>query len=104
MDAYDLIDAGVKNIYRESLDTSVRLGVDVLIGLGFRRYTAHRAAQNFIKWDEAALSNLAAHRHDQADYIFSAREQIAIEEELLANDRAVNPNIHDHAWDRDLNT
>jgi CPA2 family monovalent cation:H+ antiporter-2 len=73
MDAYDLIDAGVKNIYRESLDTSVRLGVDVLIGLGFRRYTAHRAAQNFIKWDEAALSNLAAHRHDQADYIFSSR-------------------------------
>src|ERR1035437_9724102 len=29
LDAYELIDMGVKDIYRESLDTSVRLGIDV---------------------------------------------------------------------------
>jgi len=101
MDAYELIDAGVKNIYRESLETSVRLGVDVLINLGFRKYTAARAGQSFLKYDEAALHKLAAHRHDQETYIFNAREQISIQEELLANDREVNPTLHDHAWDRE---
>ena len=101
MDAYELIDAGVKNIYRESLETSVRLGVNVLIHLGFRKYTAARAGQNFLKYDEAALHKLAAHRHDQESYIFNVREQISIQEELLANDRKVNPTLHDHAWDRE---
>ena len=101
MDAYELIDAGVKNIYRESLETSVRLGMDVLISLGFRKYTATRAGQSFLKYDEAALPKLAAHRHDQETYIFNAREQISIAEELLANDLAVNPTLHDHAWDRE---
>jgi CPA2 family monovalent cation:H+ antiporter-2 len=101
MDAYELIDAGVEHVYRESLDTSVRLGVDVLVSLGFRRYTANRAAQNFIRWDEAALPKLAAQRHDQDAYIFNTREQIAVEEELFANDRAVNPTLNDHAWDRE---
>ena len=46
-DAYTLMDMGIRNIYRESLDTSVRLGVDALVELGFRRYSATRAGQNF---------------------------------------------------------
>lgn len=99
-DAYDLIDAGVKNIYRESLETSVRIGVDALVHLGFRKYTATRAGQNFIKYDEAALSRLAAHRHDQEAYIFNTREEISIQEELLTKDHTDNPAINDHAWDR----
>jgi len=99
-DAYDLIDAGVKNIYRESLETSVRIGVDALVHLGFRKYTATRAGQNFIKYDEAALPRLAAHRHDQDAYIFNTREEISIQEELLTKDHADNPAINDHAWDR----
>ncbi len=99
MDAYELIDAGVENIYRESLDTSVRLGIDALIVLGFRKYSATRAGQNFIKYDEAALKKLAAHRHDQEAYIFNTREQIEIQEQLLTADREANPTLNDHAWD-----
>jgi CPA2 family monovalent cation:H+ antiporter-2 len=102
LDAYELLDAGVENIYRESLDTSVRLGVDALIKLGFRRYSATRAGQNFIKYDEGALRLLAAHRHDPSSYIFQTREQISIQEEMLTNDREVVPNINDHAWDSDV--
>jgi CPA2 family monovalent cation:H+ antiporter-2 len=101
MDAYDLIDAGIENIYRESLETSVKLGVDTLVELGFRKYSATRAGQNFIKYDEAALRKLAVHRHDKETYIFNAREQISIQEELLKNDRETSPNINDHAWERD---
>ncbi|RPH87834.1 MAG: potassium transporter [Deltaproteobacteria bacterium] len=99
LDAYDLLDIGIEDIYRESLDTSVRLGVDVLIKLGFRKYTATRAGQNFIKYDEAALRKLAVHRHDREAYLFNTREQIALQEQLLANDREVSPNVHDDAWD-----
>jgi putative NADPH-quinone reductase len=102
LDAYNLIDLGVKNIYRESLDTSVRLGVDVLVKLGYRKYTAMRAGQNFIKYDEAAMDKLAKHRHDQSVYIFNAREQIQLQEQLLMNDLEVNPTLTDHAWDSDL--
>ena len=39
-DAYALIDAGVTHIYRETLDTSLRMGVDALRLLGFRAYHA----------------------------------------------------------------
>lgn len=98
-DAYEMIEMGVKDIYRESIDASVRLGVDALVKLGYRRYAATRAGRNFLKYDEAALLELAPHHHDEKSYIFNAREQIMLQEQLLANDREVNPIINDHAWD-----
>jgi monovalent cation:H+ antiporter-2, CPA2 family len=48
-DAYELIDKGITRIYRESLHSSVYLGVDVLHELGHRRYTATRKAMDFIQ-------------------------------------------------------
>ena len=102
LDAFQLMDMGITDIYRETLDTSVRLGVDVLVRLGHRRYSAYRAGQNFIRYDEEAMHKLAPHRHDQSAYIFNLREQIQIQEELLANDRAANPSLNDHAWDNRL--
>ena len=101
-DAYDYIDMGIENIYRESLDTSVRLGVDVLVKLGYRRYSATRAGQNFIKYDEEALRKLAPHRHDESTYIYNSREQIQMQEQLLTSDREINPTLNDHAWDSDM--
>jgi monovalent cation:H+ antiporter-2, CPA2 family len=101
-DAYDYIDMGIENIYRESLDTSVRLGVDVLVKLGYRRYSATRAGQNFIKYDEAAMQKLAPHRHDESTYIYNSREQIRMQEQLLTSDREINPTLNDHAWDSDM--
>ncbi len=80
----------------------MRLGVDVLVKLGVRKYSAVRASQNFIKYDEAASRELARHRYDQSDYIFTAREQIQIQEQMLNKDREEIPNINDHAWDSDL--
>jgi len=70
--------------------------------LGYRRYAATRAGQNFLKYDEAALLELAPHRSDEKSYIYNAREQITLQEQLLANDREVNPTINDHAWESDL--
>jgi CPA2 family monovalent cation:H+ antiporter-2 len=100
-DAYEFMDMGLKDIYRETLDTSVRLGIDCLFKLGFRRYSATRAGQNFLKHDEAAMHQLAAHRHDKNIYIFNVKEQIRLQEQLLTNDREANPTLNDHAWDSD---
>lgn len=99
MDTYELLDEGIDHIYREHLDTSVRLGVDVMKKLGYRTYSAFRAGQNFIKYDESALRLLAQNRKDKKVYISAIREQIALEEELLQNDRQIVPSQHDHAWD-----
>lgn len=99
MDTYDLLDEGVNNIYREHLDTSIRLGVDVMKKLGYRTYSAFRAGQNFIKYDEAALRTLSKNRKDMKVYISDVREQIALQEELLQSDRQIVPSANDHAWD-----
>lgn len=97
--AYDLVEMGVKNIYREHADTSVRLGVDVLRKLGFRAYTATRAGQNFLRYDENSIPKLAHLRHDQKNYISMVREEIAQQELMLLNDLGINPTEGDHAWD-----
>lgn len=98
-DAYEFMDMGVKNIYREHIDTSVRLGVDVLRKLGFRGYSATRAGQDFIKYDEAALQKLAGFRHNRKEYISVVRQQIELQEQLLKNDLQHNPSPTDNAWD-----
>lgn len=99
LDAHELLDLGVEHIYRDFLDTSIRAGVDVLASLGHRRFSATRAGQDFIKYDAAAMLQLAPHRHDESSYISNAKEQIRLQEHLLANDRAVNHAQNDHAWD-----
>jgi CPA2 family monovalent cation:H+ antiporter-2 len=52
-----------------------------------------------MKYDEAAMHHLAPHRHDTSDYISNAREQIRLQEQLLASDRASSHSQNDHAWD-----
>ena len=99
LDAQELLDLGVNHVYRGFLDTSVRAGVDVLASLGYRRYSATRAGQNFMKYDEAAMRHLAPHRHDTSDYISNAKEQIRLQEQLLASDLASIHNQNDQAWD-----
>jgi CPA2 family monovalent cation:H+ antiporter-2 len=99
MDAYELMDQGVLHIHRETLDTAIHMGVSVLQDLGMRHYTAHRAGQNFRRYDEAALKELASKRGNTTDYISSVREKIVEQEELLRKDLHHDPSHSDHAWD-----
>ena len=48
IDAYDLLDMGLKDIYRESLHTSVKLAVDVLVKLGTEIILQHGRDRNFL--------------------------------------------------------
>jgi monovalent cation:H+ antiporter-2, CPA2 family len=99
MDAYELIDMGLKDIYRESLHTSVKLAVDVLGKLGQRSYTATRQGQKFMQYDEEALREMAEHRHDMKEYVIKARETFKLQEELLAKDLSQETGENDHSWD-----
>lgn len=97
-DAYELMDQGVLHIYRETLDTSIRMGVDVLRELGSRAHSATRAGQDFRRYDIAALKKLAGLRHDKGAYVARARETIAEQEALIRGDAAHDPAHADHAW------
>ncbi len=98
-DTYEFMDLGLTHIYRDTLDTALRVGVDALRLLGMRGYAAHRAAQVFRKYDEAALAELAATRGDRAAYISLARQRIAALEELLQSDRGEFGTEQDRGWD-----
>jgi CPA2 family monovalent cation:H+ antiporter-2 len=99
IDAYELSESKVENIYREYLDSSIRLSKDVLIKLGHRAYTVHRAAQSFFKYDEDALKDLAKVKHQSKEYISLTRLNIAMQEKLLSAEVGKNFSLNDHAWD-----
>lgn len=99
-DAYELIEKDIEHIYRESIHSSVYMGVDVLSELGFRKYTARRKASEFIKFDNASLRKLAAERHDAESYISSVKEEIEIQEKLLNEDKKFIEHRPDTAWDK----
>jgi len=98
-DAYEMIDMGVKHIYRETLYTAVHLGIDALVQLGFRKYTATRQGQKFIQFDETALGKLAQSRHNMKDYVLSVKEQIQWQEQILQNDLNLATEQTDTSWD-----
>jgi monovalent cation:proton antiporter-2 (CPA2) family protein len=94
-DAHALLEAGVAHVYRESLDTSLRLGTDALRLLGFRAYQAQRAAQKFLRHDEESLRELTERRGDRKVYINAARRRIAeLEQQMLAD-------LRDAGFERD---
>jgi monovalent cation:H+ antiporter-2, CPA2 family len=98
-DAYDLMDAGVLHLYRETFDSSLRMGVDALQLLGRRSYQAHRSANIFRKHDDRALKHLSAIRDDRKQYINLAREKIEELEKFIEAD-IQNRNLdRDAGWD-----
>jgi CPA2 family monovalent cation:H+ antiporter-2 len=98
-DAYELMDAGVLHLYRETFDSSLRMGVDALQLLGRRSYQAHRAAMIFRKHDDRALRHLSAIRDDRKQYINLAREKIEELEKFIEAD-IQNRNLdRDAGWD-----
>ena len=100
-DAHELLAAGVPHVYRESLDTAVRLGVDALHLLGFRAHAAHRAGQRFVRHDEETLRELTTLRRgdDQRAYVGEVRRRIERLEAMLRADMAERDLDADGGWD-----
>lgn len=98
-DTYELMDLGVLHIYRETLDTSLRMGADALQMLGVRAYHAHRNINTFRKQDEKALKGLSAIRNDKKLYINTVKERIEELEKLMSNERVTKWNPSAQGWD-----
>ncbi|HEX4936587.1 MAG TPA: monovalent cation:proton antiporter-2 (CPA2) family protein [Gemmatimonadaceae bacterium] len=98
-DAYELLEAGVEHVYRESLDTSLRMGSDALRMLGVRAYRAQRAARTFRRHDDATVREMAALRRDRARYIDTARSRIEELERILQEDAEDQAEMRDAGWD-----
>jgi CPA2 family monovalent cation:H+ antiporter-2 len=100
-DAFELMEMGVKNIYREHLDTSIKMGEDVLKKLGFRAHTVHRLAKQFRDYDEGALKVLVNFKDNRDEYITKSRQQIEMQESLLNGELMRKFSVNDHTWDSD---
>lgn len=85
-DAYKQMNAGIMHIYRETVDTSLRVGVDVLDILGFERGEAETMAKTFLFHDEKTLKHLSSIRNDE-EYIHVAKEKIAELNIIIKSDK-----------------
>jgi glutathione-regulated potassium-efflux system protein KefB len=93
------MDAGADHIYMDTVDTSLRLGIDALRELGVGVYHAQRSARTFRRHDEEAKVDLARLRHDRDAYVSRARERIRdLEHTLLAELNEPDHSL-DEAWD-----
>lgn len=97
-EAYDLLGAGVENVYRESLDSSLRMGVEALRMLGLRATQAHHAARTFRRHDERAVRE-QAQISDDREFFDSASRAIRSLEELLLRELDGEADAGDSFWD-----
>jgi CPA2 family monovalent cation:H+ antiporter-2/glutathione-regulated potassium-efflux system protein KefB len=98
-DTYELMDAGVMHIHRESVGNGVNAAVAALRLLGFRAYQLERTANRFLAHDKAALQALAAVRHDEQRYVDMVRERVEETETQLRSDLAPGNYPRDFGWD-----
>ena len=101
IDAYELMEMKVPHIYRQNLESAVRMGKDVLIKMGFRAHTVQRLAQSFIKYDESGLTELVKVKNDKNAYISTVKKAVEMQENLLSFELNRRFSLNDHAWDSD---
>ena len=97
--AYELIEAGFDRVYRETLDSSLKIGGDVMSELGVPAFEALRRVRRFRRHDEEALRELSGQREDATKYIHLVRQQAAALEEVLSSDLEDMGQELDAAWD-----
>ncbi len=88
-DAYELHNMGIEYIYRETLDTSVKLAGHVLNLMGFDEEATEAQAKKFIKLDVESLKRLAVTPKSEEEYIYRAKEEMAQQEKLLVEDMSM---------------
>jgi CPA2 family monovalent cation:H+ antiporter-2/glutathione-regulated potassium-efflux system protein KefB len=102
-DAHDLMDEGVEYVYRQSLDSALRAGREILSELGFRRYQAQRAAQTFLRHEEQSLKVLQpiANSGNRTGFLSAARARIEDLDRVLRMDLEESTPDRDRGWDPD---
>ncbi len=99
-DTFKQMNAGMLHIFRDTLDSSLRMGVETLRMLGFRAYAAQRSALTFRKYDERTMKQLSAIR-DERQYISTSREFIEELEKIIRNDNRLPDLGAERGWEED---
>ena len=86
--AYQFQKIGVHAFYRETIGSSLELGVDAMTFLGVNPADAQRAALLFKEHDERAVRDLAQYWEDDEAYFKNARLHIDAFERMFASDAA----------------
>lgn len=100
IDAYNYLNTGIDNIYRETLGTAVDMAVDVLNESGMRKYAARRMGKRFMAIDKASIRKLAKSDPEDEIHLFTTKEILQREEDLLNFDSL---NFNNNDWEADSN-
>jgi CPA2 family monovalent cation:H+ antiporter-2 len=91
LEAYEFFDLGEEKIYRETLDSSLVMSVDILTDLGMDREKAERVSKQYRENDERMVREMAKHRHERKEYIGKAKEYVKALDELMRSDVGEDP-------------
>ena len=98
-EAYELLEQDIEHVYREGVETALRMGVDALRLLGRPAHQVQRASRTFFRHDEDSARDLGTMRHDRAAYFSAARERISALEELMLTELDPEGEERDAGWD-----
>lgn len=90
-EAYEYFDLGEERIYRETLESSLAMSVDIMTEQGFPKDRAERIALRYKENDERMVREMAKHRHDSKQYIGKAKEYVRTLDELMRSDDTKEP-------------
>ncbi|REG85643.1 monovalent cation:proton antiporter-2 (CPA2) family protein [Marinomonas pollencensis] len=81
--AFELMDIGADNIYRETFDSALSIGQSAMMQLGVDPYEAHRLKQIFRKKDMQMMPELYKQRCEEESYISLYKQHHAQLEALM---------------------
>ncbi|MDB5906079.1 MAG: glutathione-regulated potassium-efflux system protein KefC [Massilia sp.] len=97
---YDLMDRGVTVIERETFESALHLGQDVLRHLGFGAFRARQAARKFRLHNIKSLHEVYPYYKDQEQYISLARQSREELNEMFARDLQALQDERENGWEK----
>ncbi|MFZ6814728.1 glutathione-regulated potassium-efflux system protein KefC [Undibacterium sp. Rencai35W] len=96
---YQLMDRGVSIFERETFESSLQIGRQVLQQLGFRAYQARLTALRFREHNIKTMHAVYPHYKDQQQMVSLAKQARDELEEMFARDREAREVAHKNGWD-----
>jgi monovalent cation:proton antiporter-2 (CPA2) family protein len=97
---WELRKLGCMKVFRETFGSAYEAGIESLIQVGFRSYTAHRLARKWRDHDERTLEELGKHWGTQS-YFAQAKARMEEAERLMRDEDPVVYRERDAAWDNE---
>ncbi|WP_411826715.1 monovalent cation:proton antiporter-2 (CPA2) family protein [Luteolibacter sp. AS25] len=83
LEAYEFLDIGEENVYRETLESSMLMSEHIMTHLGFPDDKSKKASCHYRTNDEKMVREMAKHRHDKKAYMSNAKQAVSTFDELM---------------------